>query len=203
MKLNRKTVCQQEGPSLSAVSSDRRGGVGFSSKLCFQPFFPPSEPRCPTQRAPVFQLKAVLWSALAASLVFAEDPVSAEIIILFLTSIVTVQFFLCIYNLFPLQLGVIILPEPEIGILGSFGWSGELLSAYSTERLELGKKVCLFLLCILTHPSLSLPVVWRMAFNQLYQRAVADEFELWNDTDYGLPCNLLKPCKYSFYFTFF
>ena len=68
-----------------------------------------------------FQLKAVLLSALAASLVFAEDPISAEFIILFLMSIVMVQFFLCIYNLFPLKLGVIILPEPEIGIMGSFG----------------------------------------------------------------------------------
>lgn len=78
----------------------------------------------------------------------------------FLTSIVMVQFFLCIYNFFfPLQLGVIILNEPEIDILGSFGWSGVLLSAYSTERLEFGKKVCFLLLFILTHPSLSLTMV--------------------------------------------
>lgn len=61
-----------------------------------------------------------------------------------------------IYFFLPLHLGVIILNEPEIDILGSFGWSGELSSAYS---VELGKKVCFLLLFILTHPSLSLAMV--------------------------------------------
>ena len=99
MKLNKNTVCQKEGPSLSAISSDRRGGVGFSSKL-YSSLSASLQSHIVTHKAAVFQRKAVLLSALAASLLFPLDPFSAEIIILFLTSIVMVQFFLCIYNFF-------------------------------------------------------------------------------------------------------
>lgn len=69
MKLNKNTVCQKEGPSLSAVSSDRRGGVGFSSKL-YSSLSSSLQSHIVTHKAAVFQRKAVLLSALAASLLF-------------------------------------------------------------------------------------------------------------------------------------
>lgn len=57
MKLNKNTVCRKEGPSLSAVYSDRRGGISFCSKLCFQPFFLPSDSHCLIRKTSVFQMK--------------------------------------------------------------------------------------------------------------------------------------------------
>lgn len=69
MKLNKNTVCQKEGPSLSAVSSDRRGGVGFSSKL-YSSLSSSLQSHIVTQKAAVFQRMADLLSALAASLLF-------------------------------------------------------------------------------------------------------------------------------------
>ena len=69
MKLNKTTVRQKEGPPLSAVSRDRRGGVGSSSKLDSN-LSSSLQSHIVSQKASVFQMKAVLLSALAASLLF-------------------------------------------------------------------------------------------------------------------------------------
>lgn len=71
--------------------------------------------------------------------------------------------------------------ESKTDILGSSRWSTELSSLYNIRRLELGKNQVLnFTFVIPSPPPFSLPVC-SASFTQLYQRSVADEFELWNE----------------------